>query len=153
MHFHCSVLRPVPTQENKHRIGSDRTFFHLVLSAPPDTKKLKILALQFFIIRVADHRLKLKQKIGTESPMRGFNFVPIRSDSMLMFLSGNPPLVRFLENETLYSSSVYLQVLGDVPASPSFSSTSKRGKGTLKMKNGKNKIRGRRYEEKLSKHI
>ena len=36
---------------------SDWTFFHLVLSAPPDTKKLKIL--QLFIIWVADHRFKV----------------------------------------------------------------------------------------------
>ncbi len=32
------VLRPVSTQENKHRIGSDWTLFHLVLSTPPDEK-------------------------------------------------------------------------------------------------------------------
>ncbi len=62
-------LRPVSTQENKLRIGSDWTFFHLVLSTPPDQKKLKIL--QHFIIRVADHRFKLEQKIGTESPCAG----------------------------------------------------------------------------------
>ncbi len=57
-------------------IESDWTFFHLVLSTPADYKKLKIL--QIFFIRVGDHRLKLEQKIGTENPMRGFNFVPIR---------------------------------------------------------------------------
>ena len=32
------VLRRVSTQENKHRIGSDWTLFHLVLSTPPDEK-------------------------------------------------------------------------------------------------------------------
>ncbi len=57
-------LGPVSTQENKHRIGLD--FSHLVLSTPSDKKKLKIL--QLFIIRVADHRFKLEQKIGTDSP-------------------------------------------------------------------------------------
>ncbi len=56
-------LRPVSTQENKHRIGLD--FF--TSSAGP--KKLKIL--QLFIIRVADHRFKLEQKIRTESPCAG----------------------------------------------------------------------------------
>ncbi len=37
------VLGPVFTRENKHRIGSDWTFFHLVLSASPDQNKVKIL--------------------------------------------------------------------------------------------------------------
>ncbi len=69
---------PVSTQENKHRIGSDWTFFHLVLSTPPDQNKLKML--QVFIIRVADHRIKLEQKIGTESPCAGSIFVLIQSD-------------------------------------------------------------------------
>ncbi len=69
--------RPVSTQENKHRIELD--FFHLVLSTPPDQNKVKIL--QLFIIWVTDHRFK----------MRGFNFVPIRSDPILIFLSGNRP--------------------------------------------------------------
>ena len=50
-------------------IGSDWTFFQFVLSTPPDQKKFKIL--QLFIIRVADHRFKLEQKIGTESPCAG----------------------------------------------------------------------------------
>ncbi len=96
-HMPCATHWRIPTlqavsrfpQENKHGIGSDWTFFHLELSTPPDQKKLKIL--QLFIIRVADHRFKLEQKIGTESPCAGFNFVPIRSDPMLMFLSGNRP--------------------------------------------------------------
>ena len=70
----------------KIRIGSDWSFFHLVLSAPPDKKKLKIL--QF--IWVADHRFKLEQKIGTESPCE-FSVVPIRSDPLLIFLSRNRP--------------------------------------------------------------
>ncbi len=64
------LLRPVSTQENKHRIGL--AFFHLVLSAPPDQKQLKIL--QLFIIRAADHRFELEHKIATESPC-GFNSV------------------------------------------------------------------------------
>ena len=40
-----------------------------MLSTPPDQKKVKIL--QLFIIRVVDHRFKLEQKIGTESPCAG----------------------------------------------------------------------------------
>ena len=32
------ALRPVSTQENKHRIGTDWTLFHLVLSTPLDEK-------------------------------------------------------------------------------------------------------------------
>ncbi len=61
----------------KHPIGSDWTFFHLVLDVSPDQKKLKIL--QLFIIRVADHRFKLEQKISTESLCAGsilFRFGP-----------------------------------------------------------------------------
>ena len=45
------------------------TFFHLVLSAPPDQKNLKIL--QPYKVWVADHRFKLEQKIGTESLCAG----------------------------------------------------------------------------------
>ncbi len=52
--------------------GSNCTFFHLVLSSPLDQKKLKIL--QLFFVRVADHRFKLEQKIGTESPCAGSIF-------------------------------------------------------------------------------
>ncbi len=64
------VSRPVSTEENKHRMRSDWTFFHhLVLSAPPDQKKLKIV--QLFIIRVVNHRFKLEQKTGSESPCVG----------------------------------------------------------------------------------
>ncbi len=73
--------RPVSTQENKHRIGSDWTFFHLVLSTPPDQKNLKIL--QLFIIRVADHRFKMEQKIGTKSPCAGS--ILLRSGPILCF--------------------------------------------------------------------
>ncbi len=59
-----------PSRET--RIRSDWTFFHLVLSATLDQKKLKIL--QLFIIRVADHRPKPKQKIGTKSPFAWLQF-------------------------------------------------------------------------------
>ena len=45
----------------KISIELDWTFFHLVSSARLDQKKLKIL--QLFIIRVANHRFKLEQKI------------------------------------------------------------------------------------------
>ncbi len=82
-------LRPVFTQD---RIGLD--FFPLVSSTPPDQKSRK-----YFIIQVVDHRFKLEQRIGTESPMRGFNSVPIRSDPMLIFLNGNRPL-----ESSVYSS-------------------------------------------------
>ena len=61
-------LRPVSTQENKHRIGLD--FFPSCIIRTAGPKKLKIL--QLFIIRVVDHRFKLEQKIaGTESPCAG----------------------------------------------------------------------------------
>ena len=63
-----TILRPVSTQEKKS-IESDRAFFYLVSSTPPDQTKLEIL--QLFIIRVADHRFKLEQKIGIESPRAG----------------------------------------------------------------------------------
>ena len=73
---HCAVIETITTVVSRGRfrlrkisIGSDWTFFHLVLSALPDQKKLKIL--QLFIIRVADHMFKLEQKIGTESPCAG----------------------------------------------------------------------------------
>ncbi len=47
----------------KISIGSDRTLFHLVLSAPPDQKSRKYLNSLSW-----DHRFKLEQKIGTKSP-------------------------------------------------------------------------------------
>ena len=85
---HCS-LRLVSTQENKHGIGLDFCPSDLVLSAPLDQKKLKIF--QLFI------GCGSQVQTGTENwyqkPMHGFNFVPIRSDPMLIFLSGNLPLV------------------------------------------------------------
>ncbi len=34
----AQLKKPVSPQENKHRIGSDCTFFYLVLSSPPDQK-------------------------------------------------------------------------------------------------------------------
>ena len=61
----------------KISIGSDWTFFHLVLSTPLDQKKLKIL--QLFIIRVADHRFKLEQNIGTESAWSGLTYQVLRA--------------------------------------------------------------------------
>ncbi len=61
--------------------------FPSCISTLPDQKKLEIL--QLFIIGS-------QVQTGTETwyrkPMRGFNFVPIRSDPMLIFLSGNRPL-------------------------------------------------------------
>ncbi len=71
----------------KISIGSDRTGLFsscIIRSAGP--KKLKIL--QIFICGS-------QVLTGTENwyrkSMRGFNFVPIRSDPMLIFLSGNRP--------------------------------------------------------------
>ncbi len=61
-----SVLRLVFTEENKHGIGLD--FFASCISRSAGQKKLKML--QRFIIRVADHRFKLEQKIGTEAHAR-----------------------------------------------------------------------------------
>ncbi len=81
------LSRPVSTQENKHR--PDWTFFHLVLSTPPYQKVENTSTLYH---QVADHRFKLEQKIGTESPCAGLFFVPIGSDQMFIFLSGNRPL-------------------------------------------------------------
>ena len=60
----------------KISIGPDWTFFHLVLSAPSDQNKLKIL--QLFIIRVTDHRFKLEQ---TENHMRRWICGWVRSDA------------------------------------------------------------------------
>ncbi len=62
------------TQKNKHQIGLD--FFPSCIIHTAGPKKLKIL--QLFIIRVADHRFKLEQKFGIESPCAGSSFVPIR---------------------------------------------------------------------------
>ena len=73
----------------KISIGSYWTFFHLVIIHTAGPEILKIL--QLFIIRVADHRFKLEQKIATESPCVGSIFFPIQSDPMLIFLSGNRP--------------------------------------------------------------
>ena len=82
-HIRTCGLRPIPTQENRHWIGLNWTFFHLVLSAPSDQWILKTLQL-FIISWFKVH--------GTENwfrkPMRGFNFKLFCSDSMLIFLSG-----------------------------------------------------------------
>ena len=73
----------------KISIGSDRTaLFSSCIIRSAEPKKLKIL--QLFICGS-------QVQTGTENwyrkPMLGFNFVPIRSDPMLIFLSGNRPLV------------------------------------------------------------
>ncbi len=75
-------LRPVSTQENKHRIGLD--FFHLVLSAPPHQKKVENTSTLYH--PGCSHRFKLKAHGASwyRKPMRAFNFVPIRSDPMLI---------------------------------------------------------------------
>ena len=85
----CS-LGPVSTQENKHRIRLD-FFPSCILSASPDQNKVKIL-----------YHLGCGSQVqtGTENwyrnSLRGFNFLPIRSDPMLIFLSGNQPSDRLL---------------------------------------------------------
>jgi hypothetical protein len=79
-----------PLRKITDRIG---LFSILYLSAPPDQKQLKIL--QLFIIRIVDHRFKLKQKNWYRKPMRGFDFVPLRSDPILViFRSGNQPSLK-----------------------------------------------------------
>ncbi len=73
------ALRPVSTQENKHRIGLD--FFPSCIIHTAEPKKVENTSDQLFIIRLADHRFKLEQKIGTESPCTGsilFRSGPIR---------------------------------------------------------------------------
>ena len=42
--------------------------------------------------------------------MRGFNFVPIRSDSMLIFPSGNLPLVEDHKHKTITAVDISKQV-------------------------------------------
>ena len=79
------VLRPVSTQENKHRIGLDSFPSRIIHTAGP--KKVENTSTLY--LRVADHRFKLELKIGTESPCADSNIVPIRSDPMLIFLSGD----------------------------------------------------------------
>ena len=67
------------------KISIELNFFPpCIIRTTPEQKKLKIL--QLFIIRIADHKFKLEQKIGTESPCAGSIF--FRSDLMLIFLSG-----------------------------------------------------------------
>ncbi len=77
-HAHGPLSMSLKAGFHSGKIGSDGTFFPLVLSTPPDQRVLKIF--QLFIIQVADHRFKLEQKIGTESPCAGsnlFRYVPI----------------------------------------------------------------------------
>ena len=76
----------------------------LVLSAPSDQKQLKIF--QLFIGR------KSQVQTGTENWYRkpicvGFNFVPIRSDSMLIFLNGNRPLLEVVLKEILSADAYF----------------------------------------------
>ncbi len=74
-------------------IGSDWTFFQFVLSTPPDQKKVENTSTLYH------PGCGSQVQTGTENwyrkPMRGFNFVPIRSDPMLIFWSGNRRLTGF----------------------------------------------------------
>ena len=83
-----TILRPLSTQENKHRIGLYSSC--IILSAPPDRKKLKILEL--FYLSGCGAQVQTGTENWYRKPMSGFNFVPIRSDPMLIFLSGNRSL-------------------------------------------------------------
>ena len=74
-------LRPVSTQENKRLIGLD--FFHLVLSTPPDQNSLKYFNSLSSGLRITGSNWN--RKLVYRKPMRGFNFLPIRSDPMLIF--------------------------------------------------------------------
>ncbi len=77
--------RPVSTQENKHRIGHD--FFSILYYPHRRTKK----SWKYFnsIIRVGYHGLNWNRKLVPKAHACAFKFVPIRSDPMLIFLSGN----------------------------------------------------------------
>ncbi len=74
----------------KISIGSGWTFFHFVLSTPPDQKKVENTSTLYH------PGCGSQVQTGTENwyrkPMRGFNFVPILSDPMLIFLNGNRAL-------------------------------------------------------------
>ncbi len=83
------TLWPVSTQENKHRIGSDWTFFILYY---PHRRTKKVENTSTFI---TESHVQTGTENRHQKPMRGFNFVPIRSDPLLIFLSGNRPLGLF----------------------------------------------------------
>ncbi len=80
-----SELRPVSTQENKHRIGLDFFPSYIIHIAGP--KKLKIF--QLFIIQVAVTGSSRNRKLVPKAHAR----VKFCSDPMLIFLSGNQPLI------------------------------------------------------------
>ena len=90
-HREMRLLRPVSTQKNKHQIGLD--FFPSCIIHTAGQKILENTS-TLYHPGCGSH-----VQTGTENwyrkPMRGFNFVPIRSDPMLIFLSGNRPLSRF----------------------------------------------------------
>ena len=69
----------------KISVGSDWTFFHLYYPHH-QTKKVENTLSPGFGSQVQTGTEKLYRK-----PMRGFNFVPIQSDPMLIFLSENWP--------------------------------------------------------------
>ena len=81
-------LIPVSTQENKNRIGLDFFPSSLIHTARP--KKVENTSTLYH------PGCGSQVQTGTENwyrkLMRGINFVPIRSDPMLIFLSGNRPL-------------------------------------------------------------
>ena len=76
----------------KISIRSDQTGLVSILYSPHRRTKNRLKILQFFIFRgaFADHRFKLEQKIGTESPCACS--ILFRSDPILIFLSRNRPL-------------------------------------------------------------
>ncbi len=82
-HF-IQLLRPVTTQENKDRIGL--TFFPSCIIRTAGPKN----SLEYFNYLSSGLRItssNWNRKMLPRKPMRGFNFVPIRSDPKLIFLS------------------------------------------------------------------
>ncbi len=81
-----SALRPDSTQENKHRIGLD--FFPSSIIHTAGQKKVENTSTLY--------HPGCGSQVWYRKPMRGFNFVPIRSDPMPIFLSGNRPLQNYV---------------------------------------------------------
>ena len=63
------------------------------------TRNYATKILQLFTIWLENHRFKLEQKIGTESPCAGS--ILFRSDPMLIFLSRNPPSSSLMNSSTI----------------------------------------------------
>ena len=79
-------LRPVSTQENKHRIGLD--FFPSCIIHTAGPKNVENTSTLYH--PGCGSQVQTGQKIGTESPICAGSI--LSSDPMLIFLSGNRPL-------------------------------------------------------------